>query len=200
MSIHYEKGRYRLAVIGAALGESSKGTPQVELQVEVGDGSGPPRRVYMSLTEGTLGTPQSPGWVWDRLVDLGFVGPSFSDLEPLIGAVRDGECKHEAGDDGVMREKWQIFGSMSKPKNEAKPQTIRQLDSKFGGLLRSGKSGGQQPQPRAVQPQQTQAPRRETQVVARNDVGRMTPVDEPGDAYEPPQRRQYRNDEDSIPF
>ena len=57
MSIHYDKGRYRLAVIGAALGEAKNGTPQVELNVEVGDSGG-----NRSLGESQKDVTIAPRW------------------------------------------------------------------------------------------------------------------------------------------
>src|SRR4051794_25596747 len=106
MSVYYEAGRYRVRITGAALGESQprqdgSTTPQIEISVEVigcyptGAGlqplTGPARSVYLSLTEACLGSASNPGWVAQTLADLGFVGPGFNDLAPLVGKERDAE-------------------------------------------------------------------------------------------------------------
>lgn len=146
MSVKYPIGRYRLRILSAALGESGTGNPQIEIVVgptgEDGE-AGSPRRVYLTLTDATLGTPQNPGWVWETLAFLGFTGPSFADLDPLVGRECEGQCKHEPDDKGEMREKWSIFRGSSGPKTALPPQGLKRLDSKFAGLLRG--AGGPQP-------------------------------------------------------
>lgn len=155
MSTQYQPGRYRLKTLGAALGESKGGTPQIELGVEVlgfyvPDGSfvegGGDRTIYLALTDGTLGTPDSPGWVYQQLLDLGWEGRSFVELGPLAGHVRDGECKHEAYE-GKVAEKWSLFRRRgAEAQRPIQDRSLRQLNSKFAGLLKLGKAKQAQPQ------------------------------------------------------
>lgn len=147
MSIQYPAGRYRLKTIGAALGESKKtGTPQVEINVEVQgyydpEGGfrecGGDRTIFMALTEGTLGTPADPGWVYLALLDLGWAGKSFTELSALAGHVRDGECKHDEHE-GKASEKWSLYRRrVAEPQRPAQAQTVRSLNAKFAGLLKA---------------------------------------------------------------
>jgi len=164
---YYDQGRYKLKVIGAALGESSGGNPQVEIGIEIlgfadpQEGyvtvQGPQQTVYLSLTEGTLGTPQNPGWVWQTLKDLGFIGPSFSDLQPLIGQVRDGELKYETWE-GVDRGKWTIYRARgSEPMRPMDRSAVRKVDAKFGSLLKLMK-GSELPPPSKQEPEAAPGP------------------------------------------
>ncbi len=121
-------GKYRARIVGAALGESeAKHTPQVEITIELITAMGEDGRtypvdakkiVYMALTENTLGTTSSPGWVLETLTAFGFRGPSFSNLECLVGKEVDALCKEEEYD-GKMNEKWSIFRPFNGPKNPA---------------------------------------------------------------------------------
>jgi hypothetical protein len=149
MGWFYEVGRYRVRIISAALGESAgSGTPQVEVGISVigafvqGQGlvkvEGPDRTVYLSLTEATLGTPAEPGWVWQLLTYLGFKGPSFGDLSPLVGREEDAQCEHSEYN-GQTSEKWSIWRKRTGPLNPIERQKARQLDSRFSALLRGNK-------------------------------------------------------------
>ncbi len=167
MSFNYAPGKYRLKIVAAALGETNGGKPQIGLTCAVLDGRDvngepfelvdpPNRTVYLTLTEATLGTPEQPGWVWETLLDLGFVGPSFSDLKPLVGQVRDGKM-HVETHEGKTREKWELYrqGSAMKP---AAPQVVKSVDTQFSRLLKGASGKGAQPAPQ----QQRQAPQRQT--------------------------------------
>lgn len=148
-SYAYVPGRYSIKIIRADLGLSGNGVPQVELLTQplcrlVGesrdDVDGPPRYVYLRLTSGTLGTPDKPGWVWNLLQDLGFVGPSFADLEPIMGQVRDGEMRIETwrGTDNkpLTKEAWTLYAA---PKPVIKPEAkekLPELNAKFADLLK----------------------------------------------------------------
>lgn len=157
MDTFWEPGRYRVKIVGACLGESkSSGTPQVEIGIQVEGlytngtlhrADGPDRTVYLSLTEGTLGSASEPGWVWQTLTDLGFVGPTFADLQPLVGQVRDAQMETQEYN-GSSQEKWSIYRRRgSTAMRPAEPKTVRQLGAKFGGLLKTVKPTRPQPQP-----------------------------------------------------
>jgi hypothetical protein len=152
MTAWYEPGRYRVEIVNAALGESKeKGTPQVEVTIlpkGVYGGGGQllecadqPRTVYLPLTEACLGTAENTGWVMKTLAAFGFVGPSFNDLQPLIGKVADAQCVIESFD-GEDREKWSLrrpYGQA--PPRPAEKKTIRSLDAKYAGLLKTARNG-----------------------------------------------------------
>ncbi len=177
MSNFYTPGRYRLRVIGAALGESKNGTPQIELGVEVLayldpaenqfiTTTGPERTIYLSLTAGTLGTPSNPGWVWQTLLDLGFNGTSFGDLDALAGQVRDGEMRLEDWEGGKA-EKWTIYrrraGTAQRPIAQA---GVRSLNARFADLLKAAKPTT--PPPAAPKPAPTPQPPRPAAPAPRN--------------------------------
>lgn len=146
MGTTYPAGRYRLKTLGAALGESKSGNPQIEINVEILGYHDPEggfrecsgdRTVYLSLTDATLGTPSDPGWVYQTLLDLGWDGRSFVELDSLAGHVRDGDCKHDEWD-GKTVEKWGIYRRrIAQPQRPAQNQTVRQLNARFSGLLKA---------------------------------------------------------------
>jgi hypothetical protein len=157
-------------VADAQLGEAKSGAAQVVLGVEVlsyfdeaeqqwYESSGPGRAVYLTLTDATLGTPAQPGWVWLTLRDLGFVGPSFADLGPLIGQERDASMKLETNNEGKEVERWNVFrrggAKVEKPVQAA---GVAALNRKFAALLRTGQQAQGAPQARPAQ-QQKPAPR-----------------------------------------
>ncbi len=166
---NYQPGKYRLKIVAAALGETKGGRPQIGLTCAVLSGrdkeSGeafelvdpPNRTVYLALTDGTLGTPEQPGWVWQTLLDLGFQGPSFSDLTPLVGQVRDGEMKVEPYE-GKPQERWELYrqGSAVKP---ASVQVAKSVDTQFSRLLKGAAAGAKNGSAPAPQQQRQAAPR-----------------------------------------
>jgi hypothetical protein len=155
MSVFYPAGRYRVRIISAALGESNPKadgttTPQIEVGIEIlglyDQGelrqlAGPPRTIFLSLTDATLGTSTAPGWVWQTLIDLGFAGKSFAELAPLVGKDRDGECRHDDFT-GEAKEKWSIYRQARGAQRPAEQKTIRSIDSKFKDLLRTAARPG----------------------------------------------------------
>jgi hypothetical protein len=151
MSAWYEPGRYRVEIVNAALGESKdKATPQVEVTIlpkgvyagggQLLDCAEQARIVYLALTEATLGTTANPGWVMKTLTAFGFVGPSFNDLQPLIGKVADAQCVIEDFN-GEQREKWSLWRPFGQaPQRPAEKKTIRSLDAKYAALLKTARN------------------------------------------------------------
>src|SRR5262245_62339823 len=149
--LNYEEGRYRVRVTAAALGEALSGNAQVELVIEVlGKYEGmdfqpynaevnPSRRVFLTLTEETLGKTSEPGWVAQSMADLGFVGLGFGDehLQVMVGQVRDAQCAHDEFE-GKAREKWQLWRKLKKePLHPAQAGTAKRLNMKFADVLKS---------------------------------------------------------------
>lgn len=149
--MNYREGNYNATVIAQAFGESrEKGTPYFALTIrpdefnsgepEMEPVSGQERTIWMYLTEGTA------EFVARDLRTVGFVGSSFSDLDPanekhhsLVGNRIPVYCKHEDYK-GQTKEKWQI--SSGGGKIEHKPidnKSMRKLDALFGKHLKAAK-------------------------------------------------------------
>ena len=121
MSNTYDPGRYHVRITNAVLTTSAvKGTEQILLTLQIlgcyptGQGlvpmSGPETVAYLYITEGTIGTWDKPEWVARLLADLGFIGPSFHNLEPLIGQERDAEMELKTYN-GATLESWRVYPS-----------------------------------------------------------------------------------------
>lgn len=162
MAAFYTPGRYRVRIVGQTLAENKKGNPELQLKVqpigyyeqnEYHEHDFPyPRTVYLTLTEGTIGTADKPGWIMELLRFLGFDGSSFGQLDPeakdavsFIGQEQDAICA--VGDyDGKEREKWSIYRGGSG--GDAKPMEkkgIKALDSKFKALLKARDKKAKEP-------------------------------------------------------
>ncbi len=138
-----DPGKYSGRITNAALSESETSkTPQVEVAVDlVSDEHGPITgyaRVYLSLTDATIGTTNEPGWVILTLMAYGFRGPSFANLDALEGRPCELKMEHDAYK-GETKEKWSLFRPYSGPKNPASKATISGLDQKFAALLNVAK-------------------------------------------------------------
>jgi hypothetical protein len=164
----YTPGRYRVRIVGQVLAENKKGNPELQLKVQpigyyekdeyVEHDFPYPRTVYLTLTEGTIGTPDKPGWIMELLRFMGFDGSSFGQLDPeakdavsFIGHEHDAICA--VGDyEAKEREKWSIYrggsGAAAKPMEK---KSIKALDAKFKALLKARdkkqKDAAQQPAP-----------------------------------------------------
>jgi len=145
MNTSYDPGFYEVEVVDAILTAASNDTPQLCLCIAVRDQymdaenllpcSGPDQKIFYAITEATMGTPDSPGWVWQVLQDLGFEGPSLRDLAPIIGKKRKAQLQYEIYK-GTDRPRWTLFrlnGQTGKPPLAA--DVIDALDAKFAGLL-----------------------------------------------------------------
>ncbi len=201
--------KYRARIVGAELGESeTTKSPQIEigfqfLYVYGDDGSATPTsgncRVYLPLSDKTIGSTQEPGWVIQQLIELGFRGPSFSNLDGLVGREADVSWKDDVYKDKPTK-KWGILRSFSGAKNPASKQTISALDAKFAGLLNKAKNTPALPPPVASPAPKPAAP----------NAAPRTPVSPPSNAFQggpdpagDPPGSGYgggNNDDDSIPF
>lgn len=150
--VYYKPGRYACKVAGQAFKQASTGTTQFALQVTVLGAVDPndpggyltgysqyERTIYRALTDKTI------EYFIGDLKTLGVTVSSFKDLDPntpgfvnLTGTDVDCTCEHEAGLDGVMREKWAIARAASDFKAEPlSPQKARELDNLFGKQLKA---------------------------------------------------------------
>jgi hypothetical protein len=145
----YEPGRYRVKTRSAVLtGSRKSNSPQIAITfavlgfydhdrqlVEIENA--PDRTLYLPLSEATVGTPGNHGWVTDTLIDLGFVGPSFRDLDPLAGQERDATLRIEQYE-GKDQERWKIWPqSGGGTITELDATSVRSLNSQHSALLRS---------------------------------------------------------------
>ena len=142
----YQQGVYVVEVVGQALGKAMTGTPQFILRFKVLGTPVPDsdsfdsvsqqyeRTLYMALTEKTA------PYVKENLEKLGFNGGSITILDPghaqhqsFVGNQIDMYCKHEADQNGNVREKWQISRGAGGIKADPLDQReMRQLDALFG--------------------------------------------------------------------
>lgn len=166
MAAFYESGKYRVKIAKQAFGKNKKDNFELQLTIKpIGVYSKPnspdeqlsefdapyERTIFLTLTEGTLGTTEKPGWVMQNLTYLGFNGDSFAQLDPndkdaisFVGLELDARCDHEDYE-GKEREKWNIIrpgGGASGPTTKpAEKKEVRALDSKFKSLLKANAKG-----------------------------------------------------------
>lgn len=157
----YAPGAYIAEVVNQGFNKAKTGNQQFVLQVKIlgtpdGDSMMPceqqyDRTIYMTLTEKTA------PYVVEALRHIGYTGNSFGPLDPshpqhhsFVRQQIDVFCKHEADQQGTVRDKWQIStGAPALKVEPLTPKDIRDLDSLFGREL---KSKGAQPVPaRAAQ-------------------------------------------------
>jgi hypothetical protein len=151
--MYHATGNYKATIDTAAFVTAKSGNAQLELTLKLnsyfsdedGDwvvhfikGRFPPR-IFLSLTEGTMGTPQQPGWVAQTLTYLGFDG-NFEDASQFEGKEIEAYCSEREDNQGKTREQWDI-NRPQEPRNAVAPEKkkIRELKSKFGKLFKSSK-------------------------------------------------------------
>ncbi len=149
MGTYHAEGDYRVKIADAKIATAKSGTQQVVLDLDLleyhekSQWIDPPFKgqyspqVFLSLTEATLGTPTSPGWVTEVLKHLGFSGDPERLGDELCGVECEANCTYEARNDGKGdRESWRI----NRPRASAVPverATLRKLKSTFAGLFTS---------------------------------------------------------------
>jgi hypothetical protein len=192
----YAEGTHVGQIVGQGLSKAKTGNYQVVLGVKIlglpnDDGSYDPhkfqnvRTIYLTITQGTL------EFLMPKMEAIGFNGSSWGQMDPahpqninLIGTQVDLWCKHETGQDDVLREKWDISTGPKGIVIEAlSPKDIRQLDSLFGKALKPKAVSGQRT---ATKPVTKQPPLRED-----SDPG-ITDADLPDN--------MQAEEEDPIPF
>lgn len=153
---YYDPGRYWGKITRQALGQSSKGNPQLVITFLVlgrmnpedpeGEllpcGQNYERSVYRTITDKTI------DYVLEDLATLGFNGTSFGQLDPgvanhqsFIGQELALSCNHEPHyETGQPREVWGIARDGSGPViKPLEPQAVRKLDALFGKALKAHK-------------------------------------------------------------
>jgi len=190
-SVFYPEGAYLGQITDQAIGETKTGKPQFILRVKVlgvpyDDGSYESsaqqyeRTIYMVLTDKTV------PFVTEKLRAIGFAGTRITDLSPdsdTFQSLKGGQirlwCKHEADQQGQMRERWDISKGASVL--EVKPldsKGRRSLDSLFAKALQAT------PAPKSPKPED------ENQDKSHYNDPNIDDSDLPEGAF----------DDDSIPF
>ena len=150
MAAFYDKGTYQAKIVKQSLGENSKGNPELQLTLQPtavvlqnGELAEQPfpyeRTIYLTFTDGTLGTEANPGWVLQTLAYLGFEGGSFADIEKhdFTGQEVTALCAHD-NYQGKEREKWSILRPRTAaPVKPLDKKGLRTLDAKFGKALKA---------------------------------------------------------------
>ena len=128
---YYLKGAYKGTVLDAALSKAGTGTPTVVIrfQVEPVERSGLEsysRTVYLPATEASM------PYLAQKLEALGFMANSLSKVGELSGCVGEFYCRHEADQNGVVRERWDVVtGPKPLESKPVDPSELRRLDSLF---------------------------------------------------------------------
>lgn len=148
----YDQGRYACCITRQGLGEASTGTPQIILRfkvLEFENGEQVPaqyeRTIYIAITDKTI------PYVIEKLKKLGYTRDSFRFIDTSNQNYHEfrGQqvilfCKHEAGSDNVLREKWDVPQDSAGTFEIKKPlegKKLRDLDNLFGKQLRDGLRG-----------------------------------------------------------
>lgn len=169
MPVYNEQGTYRATIALAELGTARTGTHQLVLHLTphaILDSTNTeqpvrptryPPRVYISITEKTIGTADSPGWAAQALTQLGFRG-NFDDIARLAGWTGYFYCEHQPSRDDPqdLRESWSVITHAAQPTAQpADKKTTRQLNAQFADVFKSmGRTATppQQPQQQPAQP------------------------------------------------
>jgi len=159
---YYDMGVHVGEFTQQALSKAKTGNFQIVFKVKIlgepdGEESYTPhknqyeRTIYMTLTAGTA------AFVTEALERIGFTGTSFSTLDPFHPNYQSFKgqqvnlwCKHETGQDGVLREKWSISNNASSKPIEAtalSAKELRQLDALFGAALKGKTAAKAAPKP-----------------------------------------------------
>ena len=153
MATYHEAGFYRAEIISSVIEESrgEKKTPQFEFQLKIleekskyGEWSSYmvedryPPVIYMSITDGTMGDKDSPGWVTRTLKFMGFDFKTF-DPATLKGWNGQVECRHEMAQFGAktgwMVEKWSIVLEGSQKTMQNNDIVQGQMRNKYGKMF-----------------------------------------------------------------
>jgi len=174
----YDNGTYKVKIVDQSIGENNNGNPELRLTIQpLGiyfddmepDGTKKKslcdqdypftRTVFLALTDGTMGTPDQPGWVAHTLKFLGFTGESLSQLDKdhpqhisLIGIEADATNQIE-NYKGKDREKWNFLrGTGQQQQRALAKDALRQLDAKFGKVLKAVQTAKTNPRPPLASP------------------------------------------------
>lgn len=154
MAPHYPEGKYPAIVVGQGFDDNQYGV-QFLLEIEIDDGTGNKRTVYLSLTDENGQRAKYADITIEVLRHLGFAGSetSLSRLDPdhanhfsFIGAQCEGYCKHKTNSEGRTGERWYINTPRAGMERTPPKQTaLRKLDSLFGKELKEPLSEVMQP-------------------------------------------------------
>jgi hypothetical protein len=147
----YEVGVHVAEIVSHSLTKASTGNKQLVMRVKIlgipdGDSYAPHRYQYERTIFWTI-TEKTVPFIVEKLQTLGFQGTQFSQLDPahpdhisMKGQQVDLWCKHEPGQDGEMRERWDISNSgLAREVAPLNAKETRELDALFGRALSGGK-------------------------------------------------------------
>ena len=149
---YWAEGEYEALITSAVFGASStKKTPQVEIELdpltwenEHGEMVDPPQlsrfppKVYLFITDATMGTPTSPGWVAETLLYLGFGGNFDTIADDIVNKRIRVLCEYEDYN-GKEKDRWTIQRGDRAPKAPAGKEVVRKANTLYGGLFRGNK-------------------------------------------------------------
>jgi hypothetical protein len=148
----YEAGLHVAEILSHQLTKASTGNMQLVWRVKIlglpdGDSYAPHRYQYERSMYWTI-TEKTVPFILEKLETLGFAGKQFSQLDPshpnhisLKGQQVDLWCKHEEGQDGGIRERWDISNSgLKREVTSLNAKETRELDALFGKALSGGKA------------------------------------------------------------
>lgn len=154
----YQPGRYLCEIVDQGLTNAKTGTLQIALKFKVLRGTQPDveviqyeRTVFLAVTEKTMQyvVPklQALGYTRDALRFLNLEDPNHHDLRGTEAVMF---CKHETGQDGVLREKWDVAsGSKALELTPPDPKALRTMDQLFA---KARKDAGMVSAPKNVVP------------------------------------------------
>lgn len=154
MAPFYPEGKYPATVVGQSFDDGQYGV-QFILEIEIDDGTGNKRTVYLSLTDEHEQRAKYADITIEVLRHLGFAGSeaSLCRLDPdhanpfsLIGVECEGYCKHKTNTEGRTGERWYINTPRAGVERTPPKQTaLRKLDSLFGKELKAAPPEGAAP-------------------------------------------------------
>jgi hypothetical protein len=222
----FAEGRYRASIYMAQLTQAKSGTPQVEITLDLisdlgddGQEYAPPAsrfppRLFLALTESTIGTSENPGWVAETLKHIGFDG-DFDNLDKLMGWTGVVRCRHEEDQNGKMQDRWEIDRGPQKPKVIPKdPGQVRKLNTLFGRVFKGSELQTvtsqdvgtvpaeilQNPQGEAQATETPAEPAKPASKRSRPANGKKKPADGPKEPALPVPVAHDTGNEEEIPF
>jgi hypothetical protein len=149
----FEQGTYRATITNATITTAKTGTHQVELNLELhflhgknpGEQLAPrhtrfPPRLYLAITDATMGTATEPGWVAQTLAFLGFQG-DFACIDSVVGWVGDVYCEPKPNNKtGEVNDSWSIVRNPTQDRKPPEQSTVRQLNAQYQKQVRACQS------------------------------------------------------------
>lgn len=181
MATFYEEGLYKVQIQAANITKAKSGNDQIELDLTLlgyfRDTQGGtkrlepakttsrfPPRIYLTITEKTMGNAQSPGWVAQTLQFMGFDG-DFNNIHQLSNWAGEALNLHKENLQGDLVDNWNI----SRPAGDrtvekADKKELRALNTRYGKFFKvNGTPKPKQEEPPKEQPQEQLQPAGQSQ-------------------------------------